>query len=210
MAIPRSGARGGERRPAKFKVQSSKLEVQSSKLKAQSSKLKGSSRAPRGKSGSTMAAGQAGQRPPPWAGRAGRGVCRLLLLPSAFRFMETAASRSTPEASQTVAGGRRGAATSGPHAPSRRHPGGGARGRGPRRLASLRDALARARPPPGVSLADSLDPRLPSGTPQRGLGFRTQVQGRMVGPTAEPGREVEQDDVAAGRHPRHPRSRVEP
>ena len=49
--------------------------------------------------------------------------------------------------------------------PSRRHPGGGARGPGSRRLASLRDAIAGTRPPPGVSLAHSLDPRLPSGTP---------------------------------------------
>jgi hypothetical protein len=50
---------------------------------------------------------------------------------------------STPEAFQTVAGGRRRTATSGSRGPNRKHPGGGARGSGSRRLASLRDPLAR-------------------------------------------------------------------
>ena len=49
--------------------------------------------------------------------------------------------------------------------PSRRHPGGGARGPGSRCLASRRDAFAGTRLPPGVSRASSRDPRLPSDTP---------------------------------------------
>ena len=57
------------------------------------------------------------------------------------------ASRLTREASLTVAGG-------------------GAGGAGSRHLASRRDALARARTPSGVSLANSLDSRLRSGTPR--------------------------------------------